>query len=65
MVLESIFDAARCGVVIANYVRATDLVPEGMQALETFSADSFLIRARKIVDATRPWERTPFSSSRF
>jgi glycerol-3-phosphate dehydrogenase len=50
-VLENIFDAARQGAVIANYVRA-----ERTQVTDVLSGESFPVRARKLVDATGPWE---------
>ncbi len=54
--LENIFDAARWGAVIANYTRADDVTGSGAMATEVFSGDRFFIRARKIIDATGPWE---------
>ena len=56
-VLENIFEAARSGAAIVNYVRADDLaLRDGrIAAFDTLSGEAFEIRARKLVNATGPW----------
>jgi len=58
-VLENVIDAARNGVIAANYVRAGDHVRDGagwrVTLSDRLSGASFEARARKIVDARGPW----------
>lgn len=56
-VLENIFDAARNGAAIVNYVRVDVPALQGgrIAAVDTLSGESFEIRARKVVNATGPW----------
>ena len=60
LVLENLFDAARDGAAIANYVKAVDIVAEGdrfrVEVKDTLRGPSYFIRARKVVDARGPWE---------
>jgi len=60
LVLENIFDAARDGAIIANYVKAVDIVREGdgfrVEVKDTLRGHGYFIRARKVVDARGPWE---------
>ena len=51
--LENIFDAARAGAAVVNYVRG-----EANAATDVFTGDRFTVRARQVVDATGPWEST-------
>ncbi len=55
-VLENVFDAARAGAVIANYARAERITATGATVVDALSGQSFPVRARKVVDATGPWE---------
>jgi len=54
-VIENIWDAARLGATIVNYVRAKR---EGTAVLVTdlLTGDAFPVRAAHFVDATGPWE---------
>jgi len=56
-VLENIWDASRYGAVVLNYMRAQR---QGGRVLvtDTFSGDSFPVRAARIVDATGAWAST-------
>lgn len=60
-VLENIFDAAREGAVVANYVRAGDYSMDGstfrVKLTDTLSGESFQTTTRKFVDTTGPWQR--------
>ena len=55
LVLENIFDAARLGAVVANYVEAASIGPRQVEAVDHLSGETFAIRARQIVDATGAW----------
>jgi glycerol-3-phosphate dehydrogenase len=54
-VLDNIFDAARNGAIVVNYVRAQRLGPEAVNLRDSLTGRSFEVRAKKIVDATGPW----------
>jgi glycerol-3-phosphate dehydrogenase len=54
-VLENIFDAARNGAIVVNYVRAKRLDSETVNLHDSLTGRSFEVRAKKIVDATGPW----------
>jgi glycerol-3-phosphate dehydrogenase len=56
-VLENIWDAARGGAVVANYARAEEVTAGGATVVDMFTGERFAVRARKVVDATGPWER--------
>lgn len=60
-VLENLFDAARHGAVIANYVRAGEQRRLGglwrVTLTEMLTGDSFETRARCLVDARGPWRQ--------
>jgi len=60
LVLENLFDAARLGAVIANYARAEHFTREDgdyrVALVDQLSGDRFEVRARKVVDATGPWQ---------
>jgi glycerol-3-phosphate dehydrogenase len=55
-VLENIFEAARNGAMVLNYVRA-ELAgpPHTVNVHDSLTGCSFEVRAKKIVDATGPW----------
>ena len=55
LVLENIFDAARLGAVVANYVEAAGIGAKQVKAVDHLSGETFEIRAREIVDATGAW----------
>jgi glycerol-3-phosphate dehydrogenase len=55
-VLANVVDAARHGAVVANYARAV-FDAGGASVTDQLSGASFRVRARKLVDATGPWER--------
>ncbi|MDQ6699514.1 MAG: glycerol-3-phosphate dehydrogenase/oxidase [Acidobacteriota bacterium] len=55
LVLENIFDAARLGAVVANYVEASSIGAKQAEAVDHLSGETFAIRARQIVDATGAW----------
>lgn len=61
LVLENIFDAARDGAVVANYVRADDYAKSGSQyrvkLTDDLSGATFETTARKLIDTTGPWQR--------
>ena len=54
-VLENIFDAARNGAIVANYVHAKRLGPKVVNLHDSLTGRSFEVHAKKIVDATGPW----------
>jgi glycerol-3-phosphate dehydrogenase len=54
-VLENIFDAARNGAMVANYVRAERIGPQSVTLHDSLTGRSFEVHAKKIVDATGPW----------
>ena len=60
LVIETIFDAARHGALVRNYTECAGRVRESgawrIQARDTRSGEVFTIRARKLVDATGPWQ---------
>jgi len=60
LVLENLFDAARLGVAVANYVRADGVTRENgdyrVALADQLSGDRFDVRARAVVDATGPWQ---------
>ncbi|MBM3739157.1 MAG: glycerol-3-phosphate dehydrogenase/oxidase [Acidobacteria bacterium] len=60
LVLENLFDASRRGAVIANYVQVASWQPaEGgfeIVAEDVLSGRSWIVRAKRIVDARGPWE---------
>ncbi|MDQ6665051.1 MAG: glycerol-3-phosphate dehydrogenase/oxidase, partial [Acidobacteriota bacterium] len=55
LVLENIFDAERLGAVVANYAAASDVEVDRVEAIDSFTGESFSIRARKVVDARGAW----------
>src|SRR5262249_22950097 len=55
-VLENIFEAARNGAIVANYARAQHIGGQIVKVHDSLTGRSFEVRARKIVDATGPWE---------
>jgi len=59
-VLENIFDAARDGAIIANYTKAEEVtrVSDGFRVRlrDELAGEEFLVRTRKVVDATGPWQ---------
>ena len=61
LVLENIFDAARDGVVIANYARVDGYSKPGsqyrVQITDALSGATFETTARKLVDTTGPWQQ--------
>jgi glycerol-3-phosphate dehydrogenase len=54
-VLENVFDAARNGAIVANYVRADRAGPQTVNLHDSLTGRSFEVHAKKIVDATGPW----------
>ncbi len=56
LLLENVFDAARMGAAIANYVEAGEWNGREVPATETLTERRFSIRAKKLVDARGPWE---------
>lgn len=56
-VLENVFDAARAGAALVNYARAEQVTAEGATIVDALTGERFPVRARKVVDATGPWER--------
>ncbi|MCS6954055.1 MAG: glycerol-3-phosphate dehydrogenase/oxidase [Bryobacterales bacterium] len=61
-VLENVFDAARHGAVVANYIRAGQRQRDGglwrVALTETLTGEVFETRARFLVDARGPWGET-------
>ncbi len=55
LVLDNIFDAARLGAAVANYVEAVEVSPTLVQARDTLTGEHFDIRARQVVDSTGAW----------
>jgi glycerol-3-phosphate dehydrogenase len=55
-VLENIFEAARNGAIVANYARAERIGPQTAMIQDSLTGGSFEVHAKKIVDATGPWE---------
>lgn len=60
LVLENIFDAARLGAIVANYTKAEEVVREDgsfrIRLRDELAGEVFEARARKVVDATGPWQ---------
>jgi glycerol-3-phosphate dehydrogenase len=54
LVLENILDAESRGACVANYVEISGNNPE-VEATDRLTGERFLIRARRIVDATGAW----------
>jgi len=54
-VLENVFEAARNGAMIANYIRAEHAGPQAVKLHDALTGRSFEIHAKQIVDATGPW----------
>ena len=54
-VLENIFDAARNGAMVVNYLRADHVGPGVLSLHDSLTGRSFDVCAKKIVDATGPW----------
>ncbi len=61
LVLENIFDAARMGVVAANYLYATGWKRTGdvfeVEVTDELSGRHLQVRTRHLVDATGPWQK--------
>ena len=55
LVLDNIFDAARLGATVVNYVEAVDVSPTLVRARDTLTGDRFEINARQVVDSTGAW----------
>ena len=55
LVFTVLGEAERFGAVMCNRVEVTDLVPEGVRAVDTESDSSFVIRAQNVVNATGVW----------
>ena len=55
LVFTVLGEAERFGAVMANRVEVTDLVPEGVRAVDRESGDDFVIRAANVVNATGVW----------
>lgn len=60
LVMANLQSAARDGAVIANYVKAADVLEEngqvvGIEAINEIGGESFSIRSRVIANATGPW----------
>ena len=59
LLLENVFDAARDGAILVNYAEA-ELEPGGCATIhDRLGGESFRVSARKIIDATGPWARSP------
>jgi glycerol-3-phosphate dehydrogenase len=60
LVLENLFDAARLGVAVANYVRAEGVARRDgdffVVLADRLSGERFEACARQVVDATGPWQ---------
>lgn len=60
LVLENLFDAARAGVIAANYVEAGPWTYDGalyrVPCRDVVTSVRFEVRARRIADARGPWE---------
>jgi glycerol-3-phosphate dehydrogenase len=54
-VLENVFEAARNGAIVANYVRAEHAGPQAVNLHDALTGRSFGVHAKKIVDTTGPW----------
>jgi glycerol-3-phosphate dehydrogenase len=55
LVFTVLGEAERFGAVMANRVTVTDLVPEGVRALDAETDTSFVIHADNVVNATGVW----------
>jgi glycerol-3-phosphate dehydrogenase len=60
LVMANLQSAAQDGAVIANYIRAVDIIDEngqvvGMEASDEINGELFPIRSRTIANATGPW----------
>jgi glycerol-3-phosphate dehydrogenase len=55
LVLTILGEAERFGTVMANRVEVTDLVPEGVRAVDALTGTPFVIRAASVVNATGVW----------
>lgn len=61
LVLENIFDAARLGVVVVNYVRLVNWHWQNgqfhLELQDALTGRQVVARARKVVDASGPWQQ--------
>src|SRR3954465_3876140 len=55
LVLTVLGEAERFGTVMANRVEVTDLVAEGVRAVDTETDSAFVIRAANVINATGVW----------
>jgi len=55
LVFTVLGEAERFGAVMANRVEVTDLVPEGVRAIDADTGSAFVIRAASVVNATGVW----------
>src|SRR4051794_37638916 len=55
LVFTVLGEAERFGAVMANRVEVTDLVPEGVRAVDAETGSAFVIRAANVVNATGVW----------
>ena len=55
LVFTVLGEAERFGAVMANRVEVTDLVPEGVRAVDGETGTPFVIRAASVVNATGVW----------
>src|SRR3954469_21775767 len=55
LVLTVLGEAERFGAVMANRVEVTDLVPEGVRAIDRQTDTPFVIRAANVINATGVW----------
>src|SRR5205085_1170271 len=55
LVFTVLGEAERFGAVMANRVEVTDLVPEGVRAVDAETGTPFVIRADNVVNATGVW----------
>lgn len=60
LVLENVFDAARLGAIVANYTKAEAVRREDgafrIRLRDQLTGEALEARARKVVDATGPWQ---------
>lgn len=63
LVLENVFDAVRDGAIVCNYVRAEQTTRRGdhfeVTLRDSLTGERFTTTARKLVDTTGPWQKTP------
>ena len=55
LVFTVLGEAERFGAVMANRIEVTDLIPEGVRAVDGESGSPFVIRAANVVNATGVW----------